>query len=102
MFNVSYPAMRGCIGCRFGYSPHVLLSNQPTEQQKLMLAAGNDGSGATGLGHIQLDGYPEELAGDRITINITDRDGNTTSKYIDIKISNNEFNETVVTANLEN
>ena len=73
-----------------------------TEEQILMLAAGEDGSGAKNIGHICLDGCPEELTWDRITIKITDRDGNSVTKYINVKISNNEYGQTVVTANLEN
>ncbi|NLM09317.1 MAG: M56 family metallopeptidase [Clostridiaceae bacterium] len=86
----------------YGAGPKIEISDQMTEEQKLMLAAGDDGSRVTGLGHIQLDGYPEELTRDRITIKITDRNGNTIAKYINVEISNNEFNETVVTASLEN
>lgn len=85
----------------YGIKPKVQLSNGMTEEQKLKLVAGDDGSGITGLGHIQLDGYPKNLTKDRITIKIKDRDGNTITKYIDIKISNNKYNETVVTANLK-
>lgn len=82
---------------------HFLLSNKKvtedmTEDEKRNLAAGNDGSGRTGIGHIQLDGYPEELTEDRITVTVTDREGYTTTKVIPVKISNNERNETVVTA----
>jgi len=69
-----------------------------TDEQKLMLAASDDGSGITGLGHIQLDGCPEELTKDRIIIKITDREGNLTTRYIDIDISNDELNQTVVSA----
>ena len=86
----------------YGAGPKIEISDQMTEEQKLMLAAGDDGSRVPGLGHIQLDGYPEELTRDRITIKITDRNGNTIAKYINVEISNNEFNETVVTASLEN
>jgi bla regulator protein BlaR1 len=86
----------------YGISPKIELSDDMTEKQKLKLAAGDNGSGATGLGHIQLDGYPEELTKDRITIKITDREGNSVTKYINVKISNDEFNQTVVTASVEN
>lgn len=82
---------------------HFLLSNKEvtedmTEDEKRSLAAGDDGSGRTGIGHIQLDGYPEELTEDRITVIVTDREGHTTTKMIPVKVSNNEKNETVVTA----
>ncbi|AGC67232.1 peptidase M56 BlaR1 [Thermoclostridium stercorarium subsp. stercorarium DSM 8532] len=86
----------------YGSGQKIKMPDNPTEDQKLMLAAGNDGSGLTGLGHIQLSGYPDELTKDRITVKITDRTGNTITKLINVKISNNEFNETVVTAYLEN
>ncbi len=72
------------------------------EEDKLKLAAGDDGLGTTGLGHIQLDGYPEELLKDRITVKLTDRQGNVATRYVDIKISNNELRQLVVTASLEN
>jgi len=86
----------------YGIDPKIEVSDDMTEEQKLKLAAGDDGSDATGLGHIQLDGYPEELTKDRITIKITDREGNSVTKYINVKISNDEFNQTVVTASVEN
>jgi hypothetical protein len=73
-----------------------------TEEEKLKLAAGDDGSDRTGLGHIQLDGYPEEKTKDRIKITVTDRQGKVTTKYINVKISNDELNQTVVTASVEN
>lgn len=62
------------------------------------VAAGNDGSG---ISHIQLDGYPEKLTEDTITIKITDRKGKSTTKAIHIKVSNNELKQTVVTASLQ-
>ncbi|MDF2921537.1 MAG: hypothetical protein K0R57_451 [Paenibacillaceae bacterium] len=68
-----------------------------SEEDKMGLAAGNDGSG---IGHIQLDGYPEQLTEDTITIKITDRRGNSTTKAIHVKVRNNESRETVVTATL--
>jgi len=68
-----------------------------SEQEKLTLAAGADGSG---IGHIQLDGYPERLLEDRIKITITDRSGHRTQKTIAVKVSNNELRQTVVTARL--
>jgi len=86
----------------YGISPKIELSGDIPEEQKLKLAAGDNGSGITNLGHIQLDGYPEELTKDRITIKITDRDGNTITKYINIEINNNEFYQTVVNASLDN
>jgi hypothetical protein len=72
-------------------------SEPQSEQEKMDLAAGQDNSG---IGHIQLDGYPEELTEDTITITITDRQGKRTTKVINVKISNNEFRQTVVTARL--
>lgn len=68
-----------------------------SEQEKSQLAAGNDGSG---IGHIQLDGYPEHLTEDTITMTITDRQGHRTQKVIHVKVSNNELRQTVVTARL--
>lgn len=84
----------------YGIEPKIELTDDMTEEQKLKLAAGENDSGAISLGHIYLEGYPEELRKDRITIKITDREGNTVTKYIDIEISNNEFNQTVVTASV--
>lgn len=83
-------------------SPETELPDDMTEEQKLQLASGYNGSGALGSGHIQLDGYPEELTKDRITVKITDRKGNSVTKYINIEISNDELNQTVVTASLVN
>lgn len=82
---------------------HFLLSDKKvtgdmTEDEKLSLAAGDDGSGRTGIGHIQLAGYPQELTEDRITVIVTDREGHSTKKVIPVKVSNNERNETVITA----
>jgi len=82
----------------YGVGPKVEISDDMTEEQKLMLAAGIDGAGNTGLGHIQLDGCPEELTKDVITIIITDRDGNSTTRYIDVEIGNDDLNQTIVTA----
>jgi len=65
-------------------------------QEEKEMAAGN----LSGVGHIQLEGYPEELLEDTITIVITDRNGNITTRYIHVKVSNNELSQTVVTANL--
>ncbi|MBS4208569.1 hypothetical protein [Bacillus sp. FJAT-50079] len=64
-------------------------------EEELKLAVGNNGSG---IGHMQLDDYPKELMEDTITITITDRDGNQTTERIKVKISNNELQQTVVTA----
>ncbi|WP_214626094.1 hypothetical protein [Paenibacillus agaridevorans] len=82
---------------------HFLGANQAlpedlTSQEALAAAAGNDGSG---IGHMQLDEYPEELKEDQITIVITDREGKRTKKVIHVKVSNNELRQTVVTASLE-
>ncbi|HEY8350885.1 MAG TPA: M56 family metallopeptidase [Clostridiales bacterium] len=85
----------------FGVDPKIELPEDMTEEQKLKLAAGEDGSGAANIGHICLDGYPEELASDRIEIKVTDREGNSVTKYINVEISNNELMQTVVTANVE-
>lgn len=86
----------------YGIEPKIKIENedQLTEEQKINIAAGNV-DGVRGIGHIQLEGYPEELTRDRITIKITDRSGNSITKYINVKVSNNEFNETVVSASLE-
>ncbi|MFF2885854.1 hypothetical protein [Paenibacillus sp. NPDC057967] len=67
-------------------------------QEEREMAAGS----LSGIGHIQLEGYPEELLQDTITIVITDRDGNITTRSIHVKVSNNELSQTVVTANLVN
>ncbi|GIQ67067.1 hypothetical protein PACILC2_56350 [Paenibacillus cisolokensis] len=68
-----------------------------SERKKSELAAGDDGSG---IGHIQLDDYPDHLKEDTITITITDRQGKRTTKVISVKVSNNEQRQTVVTARL--
>lgn len=67
-----------------------------TEEQKLKLAAGDN----LGIGHMQLDDYPDYLKTDRITITITDRQGKQTSKVIEINVDNNENRQTAVTARL--
>lgn len=72
-----------------------------TDEEMTALAAGEDSSGTAGIGYIQLDGYPEELTEDKITIKVTDIQGNSTTKIINVKLSNNERNETVVTAKVE-
>lgn len=69
-----------------------------SEEDKLKIAAGEFGSA---VGHIQLDDYPDELKEDVITIKITDRQGNETTKRILVKVSNNDLRQTVVTAVLE-
>jgi len=51
-------------------------------------------------GHMQLDGYPDHLKEDTITIKITDQEGKQTTKVIKVKVSNNELKQTVVTAEL--
>lgn len=87
------------------YSHFLLSDKQITEdmpeEEKAALAAGDDGSGRTGIGHIQLAGYPEELTEDRITVVVTDRQGRVTTRFINVKVSNNERNETVVAASVE-
>ncbi|HOQ07908.1 MAG TPA: M56 family metallopeptidase [Clostridiales bacterium] len=85
----------------FGIDPKIELPEDMTEEQKLKLAAGENGSGPANIGHICLDGYPEGLARDRIEIKVTDREGNSVTKYINVEISNNEFMQTVVTAYVE-
>lgn len=67
-----------------------------SEEEKLELAAGE----GSGMGHIQLDGYPEHLLEDIITITITDHDGHETIEKIHVSISNNMLRQTVVTATL--
>jgi hypothetical protein len=66
-----------------------------TDEERMAIAAGG---GTSTAGHILLDGYPEELLNDRITITITDRQGNTVTQVIAITISNNTLGQTVVTA----
>jgi len=56
-------------------------------QEKAEMAAGDK----SGIGHMQLEDYPDELKKDRITIEITDRNGH---------VANNELGQTVVTARL--
>ena len=75
-----------------------LLENA-TEDEKLAIAAG--GGSTSAAGHILLDGYPEDQLSDRVAIAITDRQGNTVTRTLTVKISNNAFGQTVVTANLE-
>ncbi|WP_052350685.1 hypothetical protein [Paenibacillus gorillae] len=80
------------------YSHFLGVGQEPADlnvKEKTELAAGNDG-----IGHIQLEGYPEKLREDEITIIITDRQGNQTKKVIKVKVSNNEKRQTVVTASL--
>lgn len=79
-----------------GYGIHSNLDDL-SEKDKTKLAADNDGSA---VGHIQLEGYPEKLTRDTISITITDRKGNVTTRTIHIKVSNNELKQTVVTASL--
>ena len=67
-----------------------------SEQEKAELAAGQNSA----IGHMQLKDYPEHLKEDTITITITDRQGNQTTKVIQVKVDNNELGQTVVTANL--
>lgn len=74
------------------------LAENLTEEERLAIAAG--GGGTSAAGHIQLDGYPEELLNDSITMAITDRQGNTIKKTLTINISNNAFGQTVVTASM--
>lgn len=64
--------------------------------EKLKMASGV----YEGIGHIQLDDYPEHLTEDRITITVTDRKGRKTTQVIGVKVSNNEKRQTVVTARL--
>lgn len=66
-----------------------------SEQEKLEMAAGNNGAGN---GHMQLEGYPAHLLEDSITVTITDREGKQTKQVIHVKVSNNELKQTVVTA----
>ena len=67
-----------------------------SEGEKLAIAAG--GGDTSAAGHIILDGYPVELLNDYITINITDRQGNTITKTLIVYVSNNALGQTVVTA----
>ncbi|MCR2820505.1 hypothetical protein [Lederbergia panacisoli] len=68
-----------------------------SDEEKTRIATGGTG---LGIGHIQLDGYPENLREDTITITITNRDGKEITKVIGVKVSNNELRQTVVTATL--
>ena len=87
---------------------HILLpdgkgeSAQLNQQEAIALAGGDDGSGTTGLGHVQLDGYPSELLNDTITVVLTDREGNTCVRHIFITLKNDEKNQLNITARLEN
>jgi len=84
---------------------HFLLHPIPdhlTENEKTQVAAGQYKAFADGVGHIQLDGCPEELMEDKITITVTDRQGNSSTSVITVKVSNNELKQTVVTARLSN
>jgi hypothetical protein len=69
-----------------------------SEEERLAIAAG--GGGTSTAGHILLDGYPEDNLNDRITITITDRQGNTVTKKLLINVRNNEIGQTVVSASL--
>lgn len=69
-----------------------------SEEEKLAIAAG--GGATSAAGHILLDGYPTEKLTDRVTITITDRQGNTVTKTLTINVSNNTFGQTVVTASI--
>ncbi|MDR1000369.1 MAG: hypothetical protein LBL96_06175 [Clostridiales bacterium] len=69
-----------------------------SEEERLAIAAG--GGGTSAAGHILLDGYPEDKLSDRITITITDRQGNTVTKTLSINVHNNEIGQTVVAASL--
>jgi hypothetical protein len=69
-----------------------------TDDERLAIAAG--GGRESVAGHILLDGYPEDLLNDRISVAITDRQGNKAIKRIVINISNNVLGQTVVTASV--
>lgn len=69
-----------------------------SEEEKLAIAAG--GGNTSAAGHILLDDYPKDLLDDQVTISITDRRGNTTTRVITLSVSNNTLGQTVVTANL--
>lgn len=83
----------------YGVDPQYLQVDlqELSEEEKLAYASGNDGSP---LGHIYLEGYPEELLKDTITIRIIDHRGNITEKVIEVQVSNNEIGQTVVTASV--
>lgn len=74
------------------------LLESASEEEKLAIAA--SGGGTSSAGHILLDGYQEDKLNDRVTITITDRQGNTFTKMLIISISNNVLGQTVVTASL--
>jgi len=84
---------------------HFLMQPIPknlAEEEKKEVAAGQYKGFPDGVGHIQLDGYPKELTEDKITITVTDRQGNSTTSVINVNVSNNELKQTVVTASLSN
>lgn len=68
-------------------------ANMSQEEEMNLAATSNDG-----IGHIQLEGYPDELTEDIITITVTDRKGHASTTKIHVKITNNELHQTVVTA----
>lgn len=81
----------------FGHEPKSIDYENLSEQEKLEIAAGENQSS---IGHMNLEGYPEHLKEDLITITITDRQGNETKRTIHVKVDNNELGQTVVTASL--
>lgn len=79
-----------------GLYPEFINVDRLNEQEKMDLAAGNRSS----VGHMNLEDYPDHLKEDTITITITDREGNVTTKAIHVKVDNNKLGQTVVTARL--
>lgn len=73
-------------------------ATEPGSAEERELAAGEQ----SGIGHMQLDGYPKELCQDIITVVITDRQGKRTTHSIQVEVSNNELRQTVVKASLLN
>ena len=83
-----------------GYAGFLGANTKPgpdmTEEEKLKLASGSEG-----IGHIQLEGYPANLLEDKITVRITDINGDFTIKTISINITNKQKHQTVVPAGLD-
>jgi len=80
----------------YGYDPISIDFDRLTEEEKSELAAGS----RSALGHMNLDEYPDHLQEDVITITITDRQGQVTTKAIRVRVDNNKLGQTVVTAEL--
>ena len=75
----------------------IVLPDNATEQEKMMLAAGVAPDGSP-VGYVLTMDYPEELLSDLITVKIQDRQGNVYDRQIEITIALNELVQTIVTA----